>query len=142
KVETSSPHDVTSLKEALDELQRWEGEGGSPGDPFGVVEDLYRRAMAATLARHERATWPGWASGPNMRLTPPPRVLGVSREVEDMTNPYFRGHGFYLIKVPSVQYSQVIRASHVTASRVARSRTQYGPSELHFLGEIETPALD
>jgi hypothetical protein len=63
-------------------------------------------------------------------------------DFEDHTRPSDRAFGLYLITVPAWEYSQVIRASHPTASRVARSRTQYGDAELHFLGAIETPALD
>ncbi len=53
-----------------------------------------------------------------------------------------RTYGAYLVKVPAVRLSQVIRASHPTATRIARSRTQYGEAVLSFLGPIETPALD
>jgi hypothetical protein len=59
---------------------------------------------------------------------------------EDLTKPAERTYGHYLIRVAG--RGQVIRASHPTASRVARSRTQYGQAELSFLGAIETPALD
>jgi hypothetical protein len=142
-LESSFAREVADLKEATEALQRWEGEGGSPTDLFGVVEDLNRRAVAATPNLRARASWPGWTSGLNGRLTPPPRVPSAPPEVADLTDPRCRGYGFYLVKVPSAQYSQIIRASHATASRLARSRTQYGsPSELYFLEEIETPALD
>lgn len=141
--ETPPGDEKARLKEALEALQRWEGEGGAPDDPFGVVDALYRRVMAASPAHHERASWPGWTSGPEGKLTPPPRVHNIDGRIDDQTDPGFRGYGFYLIKVPAVQYTQLVRASHATASRLAQSRTQYGsPSELHFLGAIETPALD
>jgi hypothetical protein len=138
--------EVEDVKQAIEALQRWEGEGGSAADPFRVADHLGRRAdaaaMAVALARRARASWPGWTSGPKGKLTPPRRVSRSSRDVHDLTDPGVRAYGYYLIKVPSTQYSQLMRASHATAARVARSRTQYGPSELHFLEAIETPALD
>jgi hypothetical protein len=60
---------------------------------------------------------------------------------EDLTWPAERTFGFYLIKVDSSDRSQVVRAAHPTAKRLARSRTQYGGTELSFLGAIDTPAL-
>jgi hypothetical protein len=143
RYETPSGDERARLKEALEALQRWDGEGGAPDDRFGVVDELYRRIMAESPRLHERASWPGWTSGSEGKLTPPPRVHNTEGRIHDLTEPGFPGYGFYLIKVPSVQYTQLIRASHATASRLAQSRTQYGsPSELHFLGAIETPALD
>jgi hypothetical protein len=50
--------------------------------------------------------------------------------------------GYYLITLASDDWSQVIRASHATAKRIARSRTQYGDAQLSFLEAIDTPALD
>jgi hypothetical protein len=61
---------------------------------------------------------------------------------EDLTRPAERAYGFYLIKVAVAGQSRVIRASHPTAKRLARRRTQYGDAELSFLGAIDTPALD
>jgi hypothetical protein len=138
--------ELNELAEAKESLKRWEGEGGSPHDTFGVVEDLERRQEAIAtkleLSRRGRATWPGWISGPDGRLTPPPRVRNDHVSFDDYTDTAGQSYGYYLITVPSWDYSQVLRASHATAARVARSRTQYGDSELHFLGAIETPALD
>lgn len=61
---------------------------------------------------------------------------------EDLTRPDERTFGDYLIKVVGTGLSQVLSASYPTAKRVARSRTQYGESELSFLAAIDTPALD
>jgi hypothetical protein len=63
-------------------------------------------------------------------------------DFEDMTLPEERTFGFYEVKVAGTTFAQVIRASHPTASRVARSRTQYGDAQLYFLEPIDTPALD
>jgi hypothetical protein len=138
--------ELREIKEASRSLERWEGEGGSPHDRFGVVDELSRRqeaiASAVELSRRARATWPGWLSGPDGRLTPPPRVRQDYVPFQDKTGPGVKEFGYYLIRVPAWDYSQILRASHSTASRVARSRTQYGDAELHFLGVIETPALD
>jgi hypothetical protein len=65
-----------------------------------------------------------------------------STTVEDLTIPAERTFGYYLITVAVANCAQVIRASHSTASRLARSRTQYGNAELSLLEAIETPALD
>jgi hypothetical protein len=61
---------------------------------------------------------------------------------EDLTLPEERTFGFYRIEVAEIGLNQVVRASHRTAGRIARSRTQYGQAELSFLDAIETPALD
>jgi hypothetical protein len=61
---------------------------------------------------------------------------------EDWTIPADRTFGYYLITVNGWEHAQVIRASHPTAARIARSRTQYGEAELSFLEAIDTPALD
>jgi hypothetical protein len=61
---------------------------------------------------------------------------------EDVTRPDQRTFGFYEVKVLGTSFSQVIRASHPTACRLARSRTQYGQAELSFLEPIDTPAID
>lgn len=61
---------------------------------------------------------------------------------EDLTAPSERTFGFYLIAVAAPGRTQVIRASHPTASRLARRRTQYGEAKLSFLDAIDTPALD
>ena len=70
------------------------------------------------------------------------RVRSEHVDFADLTDPHERVFGFYLIKVPAWDYGQLIRASHATAARLARSRTQYGDAELHFLEVIDTPALD
>jgi len=70
------------------------------------------------------------------------RVRSEHVDFADLTDPHERAFGFYLIKVPAWDYGQLIRASHATAARLARSRTQYGDAELHFLEVIDTPALD
>jgi len=77
-----------------------------------------------------------------MRNNPPPKVRQHYIAFEDLTRLSELPFGFYLIRVPAWEYSQVIRASHPTAPRIARSRTQYGEAELSFLGPINTPALD
>jgi hypothetical protein len=61
---------------------------------------------------------------------------------EDLTRPAERTFGFYLIRVTDACRSRVVQAAHPTAKRLARSRTQYGGTELSFLGAIDTPALD
>jgi hypothetical protein len=61
---------------------------------------------------------------------------------EDLTRPEERSFGFYLIRLAGARFGQIIRASHPTAKRIARSRTRYGEAELSFLGAIDTPALD
>jgi hypothetical protein len=61
---------------------------------------------------------------------------------EDWTLPDQRTFGFYEVKVIGTAFAQVIRASHRTAARLARSRTQYGDARLYFLEPIDTPALD
>lgn len=75
-------------------------------------------------------------------MMPPKRVRSHYVDFFDGTDPRERGYGFYLIKVPAWDYNQLVRASHATAARIARSRTQYGDAELHFLEAIDTPALD
>ncbi|HLF78050.1 MAG TPA: hypothetical protein VJB57_11245 [Dehalococcoidia bacterium] len=72
----------------------------------------------------------------------PPRMRRDYVAFEDLTRPGARTYGFYLVYVSNSDYSQLIRASHPTAARIARSRTQYGEAELSFLDPIETPALD
>jgi hypothetical protein len=141
---------INELKEEEEALQRWEGEGGSPCDSFGVLDRIQaqleprREDHLAPIASAStrRASWPGWTGGPYGRLTPPPRVHRDAVGLKDLSNPADRGFGFYLIQVPAWDYSQLIRASHATAARVARSRTQYGDTELRFLESIDTPALD
>jgi hypothetical protein len=137
---------LEEIKQAETSLQRWEGEGGSAEDAFRVVDALERRKQAIERAveqnRRTRADWPGWLSGPNESLVPPPRVRQNYVAFTDRTDPAVRAYGYYLITVPEWDYSQLLRASHATAARVARSRTQYGEAELHFLGAIDTPALD
>ena len=70
------------------------------------------------------------------------RLRRTAVAFEDLTRPEERAFGAYLVAVAEVHLSQVIRASHSTAKRIARSRTRYGEAELSFLGAIDTPALD
>jgi hypothetical protein len=143
-----------ALRELIEEeaaLHRWTGEGGSPQDPFGrmariqaQLEGYRQRSQRPKNLQHaERglATWPGFHAA-NGRKVQPPRVRQHYIAFEDHTRPHERGFGFYIVKVPAWDYGQMIRASHPTAARLARSRTQYGESELHFLRAIDTPALD
>ena len=142
------------LKDLIEEeaaLQRWTGEGGSPQDPFGRMDRIqaqlegYRegsqRPNNLQYADRGLATWPGWNAADGRKVQPP-RVRQGYIAFEDHTRPNERSFGFYLVKVPAWAYGQLIRASHPTAARIARSRTQYGESELHFLRPIDTPALD
>ena len=132
-------------------LQRWTGEGGSACDKFGVVARIQaqlerhregRQALEQRQSEYQAlATWPGW-KGYDGRKAQPPKVRQDYIAFEDHTRPDERTFGFYLIRVPALGYGQLARASHPTAARIARSRTQYGESELHFLKPIDTPALD
>ncbi len=142
---------LRELIESEAALQRWEGEGGSPHDPFGLGERIqaklerYREGNEGSneseCAERGLPTWPGW-NATDERKVQPPRVRRHYTAFEDHTSPGERTFGFYVIKVPAWDYGQVVRASHPTAARLARSRTQYGEAELHFLRPIDTPALD
>jgi hypothetical protein len=144
------PDRIDELEAEEEALCRWEGEGGSSCDSFGVFDRIqaqlqpWRKTTIGPVApaSMQRASWPGWTAGPYGRLTPPPRAQRDVVEFKDFSNPTDRGFGFYLIQVPAWSYSQLIRASHATAARVARSRMQYGDTELRFLELIDTPALD
>jgi hypothetical protein len=82
------------------------------------------------------STSEGWSRTPSLS------VRRAFSSFEDLTIPAERTFGYYLITVPTAGRAQMIRASHPTASRIARSRTQYGEAELSFVEAIETPALD
>ena len=115
------------LLEERNALERWTAEGGSSRDPFDALAKIEAR-----LERQEerRRTWPY------------ERVRKDFVAFEDLTRPEDRTFGFYLISLAGAKFGQVIRASHPTAKRLARSRTQYGEAQLCFLEAINTPALD
>ena len=71
-----------------------------------------------------------------------PKVRNRYIAFEDRTRPDERAHGLYLVTVSGTDFAKMIRASCPTASKIARSRTQYGDAELSFLEAVETPALD
>ena len=97
------------------------------GDPFGTLA----RIEARLERQHEKR-----------RIWPSERVRGAYVAFEDLTRPEERTFGFDLIGLAGTSFGQVIRASHPTAKRLARSRTQYGEAQLFFLEAINTPALD
>ncbi|MPZ50556.1 MAG: hypothetical protein GEU75_14880 [Dehalococcoidia bacterium] len=115
------------LLEERNALERWTAEGGSARDPFDALARIEAR-----LQRQEerRRTWPY------------ERVRRGFVAFEDLTRPEERTFGFYLISLAGAKFGQVICASHPTAKRLARSRTQYGEVQLSFLEPVTTPALD
>ena len=117
------------LLEERDALVRWAGEGGAPADPYNTLPRIE--------ARLERLA-PSVLSAPAQSA----RTRRPLTAFEDLTRPAERSFGFYLIEVVGANGSQVLRASHPTARRVARRRTQYGETSLSFLEPIDTPALD
>ncbi len=61
---------------------------------------------------------------------------------EDRTTPEQRTFGVYLIRSPATGFSQTFTGSYRVARKLARSRTQYGDTELIFLEAQDTPAVD
>jgi len=72
----------------------------------------------------------------------PTRMRQRSIAFEDLTRPSERTFGVYEVRIIDSGFTQLIRASHPTAARIARSRTLFGDSELSFVDAIDTPALD
>jgi hypothetical protein len=119
---------LAALTEERNALERWVGEGGAPTDPYRSLARIETRLKH--FAQRGRI---GLVSS-----APLPRASAF----EDETTPGERTFGHYLINVTGTSHSQVIRASHSTAKRLARSRTQFGRARLSLLDVIDTPALD
>ena len=117
------------LLEERNALDRWSAEGGSAGDPFGALARIEAR-LGRQHERLQRGIWPS------------ERVRRSFVAFEDLTRPEERTFGVYLIRLVGTGFGQVICASHPTAKRLARSRTQYGEAQLSLLEAINTPALD